>query len=76
MPGVTRRFASPVLHEAVLSLPMPVGGLLESLRIGGVLGGYELAQDYPELADSVLARHSKGTDDALVLVARYLGGSP
>jgi hypothetical protein len=27
-----------------------------------------------ELADRVLARHGKGTDDALAVVVRYLGG--
>ena len=27
-------------------------------------------------ADRILARHARGTDDALVLVARYLGGTP
>jgi hypothetical protein len=27
-----------------------------------------------ELADAILARHARGTDDALVLVARYAGG--
>jgi len=34
-----------------------------------------LSQAPRELAQRVLARHGKGTDDALVLVARYLGGS-
>lgn len=35
-----------------------------------------LAQDGPQrLADHVLAHYGKATDDALVLVARYLGGS-
>lgn len=29
-----------------------------------------------ELADRILARHAKGTDDALVLVARYAGWEP
>ena len=29
-----------------------------------------------EIADGILARHRKGTDDALVLVARYVGGEP
>ncbi|RKP47010.1 SpoIIE family protein phosphatase [Trinickia fusca] len=29
-----------------------------------------------ELAESILARYAKGTDDAHVLVARYLGASP
>jgi len=28
------------------------------------------------IADDILARHGKGTDDALVLVARYVGGEP
>jgi serine phosphatase RsbU (regulator of sigma subunit) len=28
-----------------------------------------------QLADQILARHGRGTDDALVLVARYRGGS-
>lgn len=28
-----------------------------------------------EVADAILARHARGTDDALVLVARYLGGA-
>jgi negative regulator of sigma-B (phosphoserine phosphatase) len=27
-----------------------------------------------QIADRILAEHAKGTDDALVLVARYLGG--
>lgn len=29
-----------------------------------------------QIADRILAKYSKGTDDALVLVARYLGGAP
>ena len=28
-----------------------------------------------QLADHILARYGKGTDDALVLVARYVGGA-
>src|SRR6266704_3658201 len=28
-----------------------------------------------QLADQILAHHGKGTDDALVLVARYMGGA-
>lgn len=36
-----------------------------------------LTQDGPQqLADHLLAHYGKATDDALVLVARYLGGSP
>lgn len=34
-------------------------------------------RDSPQqIADRILARHGRGTDDALVLVARYLGGAP
>lgn len=54
VPGVTRHFASPVFHEVVLTLPAPAGQLLAKLRSRGVLGGYELSRDYPELANSVL----------------------
>ena len=41
----------------------------------------DFAQDLPRgvppqrAADRILARHARGTDDALVLVARYLGGT-
>jgi phosphoserine phosphatase RsbX len=44
----------------------------------GIRGGFTegLASDATpqQLADDILARCGKGTDDALVLVARYLGG--
>lgn len=33
----------------------------------------DLSGDAQLIADTILARHAKGTDDALVLVARYLG---
>jgi glycine dehydrogenase subunit 1 len=54
VPGVTRRFAAPVFHEAVLSLPASTGSLLAMLRAKGILGGHDLSSDYPELGDSVL----------------------
>jgi hypothetical protein len=36
--------------------------------------GLMLSEDLQLIADGILARHRSGTDDALVLVARYLGG--
>jgi hypothetical protein len=36
--------------------------------------GLSLSDDLQPIADGILARHSNGTDDALVVVARYLGG--
>jgi len=38
--------------------------------------GLSLRDPPQQIADGILARHAKGTDDALVLVARYLGGGP
>jgi phosphoserine phosphatase RsbX len=57
-------------------LPVSPGDTLV-LATDGVRGGYlDLvdASDPPQqLADHLLAEYGKGTDDALVLVARYLG---
>ena len=36
----------------------------------------DAARSPQRLADHILAEHAKGTDDALVLVARYLGKTP
>ena len=57
--------------------PVAPGDLL-IFATDGIRGGF--AEGLPtdatpqELADHILARHGKGTDDALVLVARYAGG--
>jgi hypothetical protein len=39
----------------------------------GFLSDVSVLDEPQRLADQILARHGKGTDDALVLVARYLG---
>jgi len=43
----------------------------------GIAPGFEtdlhLAQSPGRIADTILNRHFKGTDDALVFVGRYLG---
>jgi glycine dehydrogenase subunit 1 len=41
-------------HEAVLQLDRPVGPVLEALAERGVLGGYDLSADYPELGQALL----------------------
>jgi len=66
----------PRLHAVVL--PIAPGDTL-IFATDGIREGF--AQGLPpeaapqRLADQILARHGKGTDDALVLVARYLGGA-
>ncbi|MDP6436116.1 MAG: aminomethyl-transferring glycine dehydrogenase subunit GcvPA [Gammaproteobacteria bacterium] len=54
LPGVTRAFAAPFFHEAVLTFDRPVAGVLDTLSSNGILGGYDLSADYPELGNALL----------------------
>jgi phosphoserine phosphatase RsbX len=67
--------ALPQLRAEVISIT-PGDTLI--FATDGIKAGFAdgLPTDAPphELAELILARHSKGTDDALVLVARYTGG--
>jgi hypothetical protein len=63
----------PSLQAAVL--PVSIGDTL-ILATDGIRGDFtrKLARNHPpqRAAESILARHGRATDDALVLVARYL----
>jgi negative regulator of sigma-B (phosphoserine phosphatase) len=85
--GPTREYV--LLHGGVVGLQLPpLRGMVLPVRQGdllilatdGIRSGYaaELPLDEApqRLADRILARNSKGTDDALVVVARYQGGRP
>ena len=63
--GVLRVFAGPFFHEAVIRVNTPVAEVLRALRAQGILGGYALGGDYPELADCILvcATETKTEDD-------------
>jgi glycine dehydrogenase subunit 1 len=54
LPGVKAAFAGPRFHEAVLRLERPVAPLLETLAAEGIVGGYDLRRDYPELGHALL----------------------
>jgi glycine dehydrogenase subunit 1 len=54
IPGVVPAFDRPVFHESVLRLPAPAGEVLRLLAAHNILGGYDLAADYPELGSAVL----------------------
>ncbi len=54
LPGISRPFATPVFHEAVLCLDRPVAPFLAALSRQGILGGYDLGRDYPELGNALL----------------------
>jgi serine phosphatase RsbU (regulator of sigma subunit) len=60
-------------------LPIKPGDLLIFCTDGiasGFLAGVEVSDPPQRIADQILARYAKRTDDALVLVARYLGTGP
>ncbi len=65
LPGVERVFNAPFFHEAVIRVSTPVAEVLRALRAQGILGGYSLGGDYPELADCLLvcATETKTDDD-------------
>jgi len=52
--GVERAFDRPVFHEAVVRVNQPVADLLRALEAQGILAGYDLSADYPELGESLL----------------------
>jgi glycine dehydrogenase subunit 1 len=53
IPGVALAF-EPFVHEAVLRLPRPAQPLLAALSARGILAGFDLAADYPELGPAIL----------------------
>jgi glycine dehydrogenase subunit 1 len=54
VPGVRAAFSGPRFHEAALLLDRPVAPVLEALAAEGIIGGQDLARDYPELGAALL----------------------
>jgi glycine dehydrogenase subunit 1 len=54
VPGVDRVFPGAFFHESVIRVSAPVPDVLRALRAQGILGGYDLGTDYPELAGCIL----------------------
>ena len=54
LPGITQAFDAPYFHEAVLHLDRAAPELLAALASQGILGGYDLSADYPELDPALL----------------------
>jgi glycine dehydrogenase subunit 1 len=52
--GVEQVFSGPNFHETVLQLDAPASDVLSALMEKGILGGYDLALDYPELGNAIL----------------------
>jgi len=52
--GVKKAFDCSHFHETVLQLDKPAADVLAALLDKGILGGYDLSKDYPELGDAIL----------------------
>ena len=52
--GVRQAFNSPIFHESVLLFDKPANEVLQALADHNILGGYDLADDYPELGNAIL----------------------
>jgi glycine dehydrogenase subunit 1 len=62
--GVERAFSAPHFHEVVLRLDRPVGPVLDALAANGILGGFDLSQDYPDLGNALLVCATETKTDA------------
>lgn len=63
--GISPVFNSPFFHETVLQLSRPAQQVLHELTQHGILGGFDLGKDYPELGSAIVvcATETKTTDD-------------
>jgi len=52
--GVRVAFEGPRFHEAVLLLDRPVAPVIAQLAARGIVGGFDLSVDYPELGNALL----------------------
>ena len=52
--GVELAFNGPSFHEVVIQLNQPADDVLAALAQQGILGGYDLAEFYPELGNAIL----------------------
>jgi len=64
LPGVEQAFSAPHFHEVVLRLDRPVAPVLEALAAVDVLGGLDLAGEFPELGNALLVCATETKTDA------------
>jgi glycine dehydrogenase subunit 1 len=74
--GFAINFDEPFFHEFVLRCPQPASEVNEYLLDHGILGGYDLGQDYPSLANHLLVAvtemNSKEEIDTLVEILKEM----
>ena len=71
LPGFKPAFAQPFYDEFAVTCPIPVERLNAELRDRGIIGGYDLSREYPELKDTALfcVTEARSRDDIDTLVA-------
>ena len=71
VPGFHPLSRRPFFDEFAVATPMPVEELNAALRERGVIGGYDLSRDYPELGDAALfcVTEAHAREDIETLVA-------
>jgi glycine dehydrogenase subunit 1 len=62
--GVKLAFSGPRFHEAVLQLDRKPAEVLEALAQRGIVGGYDLSRQYPELGNALLVCATETRTDA------------
>jgi glycine dehydrogenase subunit 1 len=76
IPGITRRFSASVFHETLFTLPVEAAPVLDKLQAQGILGGYSIASDYPDLTNGLLVcATEKRTQDDIDQLARSLASA-
>jgi glycine dehydrogenase subunit 1 len=77
IPGFSIWNSSPFFHEFVVRCPMPVDEINTHMLEHGILGGYDLGQDYPELEGHMLiAVTEMNSRDEIDLLVDILSEAP
>ncbi len=71
--GVSQCFEQPYFHETVIKLERPAAEVLDALADDGIIGGFNLAHNYPELGDAILVCATEmRTDEEIEAYGRSL----
>lgn len=74
LPGFKPAFDKPFFDEFAITTPMPVAELNAKLQAQGIIGGYDLSREYPELSNTALfcvtEARTRDDIDALVTALR------
>ena len=78
LPGVTRAFSTSYFHEIVVIFDRPVAPVLGTLSSQGILGGYDLSREFPELGNALLVcatemRDAEDIDTYIAATSKILG---